>query len=125
MVEPSHLLDSSILIHLLEGFPQVLADKVQASEEGALIVSVITYAEVMLGAVRADRVEPATRLFDRFDIVPFDPNAAACYARLPCKRGSFDRLIAAHALSLDLPIVTANMRDFRDIPGLVVENWAE
>ena len=43
--------------------------------------------------------------------------------KLPFKRGSFDRLIGAHALSLGLTLITANQRHFADMPGLKVENW--
>ena len=42
---------------------------------------------------------------------------------LPFARHRFDRLIAAHALALDLTLVTANVRDFYDLPGLKVEDW--
>ncbi|WP_375402842.1 hypothetical protein [uncultured Sphingomonas sp.] len=47
-----HLLDSSILVHLQEGWPAVLLERVQMSDEGLLVASTIAYAEVMLGAVR-------------------------------------------------------------------------
>jgi tRNA(fMet)-specific endonuclease VapC len=56
-------------------------------------------------------------------VLPFDEAAARAYARLPFKRGRFDRLLAAHALSLDLTVITNNERDFSDIAGLRVENW--
>jgi tRNA(fMet)-specific endonuclease VapC len=42
---------------------------------------------------------------------------------LPFRRASYDRLIAAHALSLDLTLITNNEGDFADVPGLRVENW--
>lgn len=57
-------------------------------------------------------------------ILPFDDRAAVAYASLPFRRARFDRLIAAHALSLGLTLVTNNEADFADIPGLRVENWA-
>ncbi|PMZ78725.1 VapC toxin family PIN domain ribonuclease, partial [Pseudomonas sp. FW306-2-11AD] len=50
--------------------------------------------------------------------------AAREYARLPFKRARFDRLLAAHALSLGATIVTNNEADFADVPGLRVENWS-
>ncbi|MEO9129659.1 MAG: PIN domain-containing protein, partial [Sphingomonas sp.] len=56
-------------------------------------------------------------------ILDFDEAAARAYATLPFRRGRFDRLLAAHALSLGAVLVTNNERDFADIPGLVVENW--
>ncbi|MCY1184191.1 tRNA(fMet)-specific endonuclease VapC [compost metagenome] len=57
-------------------------------------------------------------------IIPFDDGAAREYARLPFKRARFDRLLAAHALSLGATIVTNNEADFADVPGLRVENWS-
>ena len=64
------------------------------------------------------------RLFTKVSVLAFDVAAAATFARLPLKRGSFDRLIAAHALSLGLTLVTDNERHFADVPGLSIENWA-
>jgi tRNA(fMet)-specific endonuclease VapC len=57
-------------------------------------------------------------------ILSFDDAAAREYARLPFKRARFDRLLAAHALSLGATIVTNNEADFADVPGLRVENWS-
>ena len=63
------------------------------------------------------------RFFSAIPVMPFDDVAARVYAMIPFKRGSFDRLVAAHALSLDLILVTNNERDFADISGLRIENW--
>lgn len=61
------------------------------------------------------------------DVAPFDEVAASSYGRLVrqigMRRGSFDRLIAAHALALGKTLVTNHVRDFADIPDLRVENW--
>ena len=56
-------------------------------------------------------------------VLPFDEAAAQAYAAMPFRRGSFDRLIAAHALSLDAALVSRKLADFKDIPGLRVEDW--
>jgi len=56
-------------------------------------------------------------------VLDFDYKAALAYAALPFKRASFDRLIAAHALSHGLTVVTDNVKHFVDMPGLGVENW--
>jgi len=58
-------------------------------------------------------------------LVPFDEPAARLYATLPFSRGRFDRLLAAHALSLGATIVTNNGADFADVPGLVIEDWTQ
>ena len=57
-------------------------------------------------------------------MLAFDAAAARVHAELPFLRGSSDRLIAAHALSLGLILVTNNERDFKDLSALKVENWA-
>jgi tRNA(fMet)-specific endonuclease VapC len=57
-------------------------------------------------------------------VLDLDGKAALASAELPLKRESYDRLIAAHALSHGLTRVTDNGADFANIPGLVVENWA-
>lgn len=79
----------------------------------------------MLGLASADEKEMAAfeRLFDAAPVVPFDVAAARIYSRLPFKRGTFDRLIAAHALALGATLVTNNEADFTDIPDLRIENW--
>ena len=56
-------------------------------------------------------------------VLPFDEAASLAYASLPFRRARFDRLIAAHALSLGAIIVSNNGADFADVPGLVLENW--
>jgi tRNA(fMet)-specific endonuclease VapC len=58
-------------------------------------------------------------------MLPFDEAAAREYAKLPFKRARFDRLLAAHALSLGATIITNNEGDFADVPGLKVENWTQ
>jgi tRNA(fMet)-specific endonuclease VapC len=89
-------------------------------------MSAISFAEVALGT--AQQRPPPPEVLDAFvaaiPILPFDEAAAREYARLPFKRARFDRLLAAHALSIDATVVTDNEVDFADVPGLMVENWA-
>ena len=82
------------------------------------------------GAIPHDLLRPLDRHEDRVvqvieavPVLPFDEAAARAYATLPFKRASYDRLIAAHALSHGLILVTHNEKHFADVPGLVVENW--
>ncbi len=61
-------------------------------------------------------------------VLPFDAAAAIAYWRIIAQCGwtkgrDYDRMIAAHAISSDCVLVTNNEADFRDIPGLSVENW--
>lgn len=120
-----YLLDANVVIHLLiDEFP-ALSARVADCEVETLAVSSIALAEVALGA--ANGKPPQMAVLDGFleevILLPFDESAARAYARLPFKRASYDRLIAAHALSLGLTLVTSNEADFADVPGLKVENW--
>ena len=123
MAEPRYLLDTDICIDLLGGRSTVAAKRLQQCVLGEVVTSAIVYAEVMIGAVRRDAVDVAVSFFDSVPPLPFDTAAGRTYASLPFRRGNFDRLIAAHALSLGLLLVTNNERDFANMTGLAVENW--
>lgn len=123
-IEPHFLLDTNICIYLLEGRGgDIVRQRIEAAARGALVTSTIVQAEVMIGAVDRDMIGASDALFAMIPPLPFDQAAARVYATLPFRRGNLDRLIAAHALSLGLTLITNNERDFADIPGLSVENW--
>jgi len=123
VTEPAFLLDANTCVYILDGVGEMLRRRVEAVRPGMPVTSAIAFAEVMIGGVRRGAVAETRRLFDTIPVLPFDQSAAEAYMRLPFKRGSFDRLIAAHALALDLTLVTNNERDFADVNGLRVENW--
>lgn len=125
MPEPRFLIDTNICIYLLEGMSPVARDRVEALQPGEVVTSAICYAEVMRGLDPADAesVAQAEQLFSVIPALDFGVEAARRYAHLAFRRNSFDRLIAAHALALDLVLVSNNERDFADVPGLRVENW--
>jgi tRNA(fMet)-specific endonuclease VapC len=127
VTEPLYLLDSNICIYLLEGLSERARDRVQACAPHEIITSSIVYAEVVRGLDFDDdrAVAVVSDFFDIIDVRPFDRVAAEAYRHVPFRRARFDRLIAAHALSLDLTLVTNNIADFADIPGLRVENWTQ
>jgi tRNA(fMet)-specific endonuclease VapC len=117
------MLDANICIYILEGKSEQAARRVSDCAVGLLVTSAVTYAEVMIGARRLDKAEQALAFFAQVPVLPFDAAAGDAYSRLPFKRGSYDRLIAAHALSLGLIVVTSNEKDFDGVPRLRVENW--
>lgn len=118
------LLDANVCILLLAGHDHVLA-RAAMCDEDELVISAIAYAEIALGSWngKAPPLWLLDKLSQRIPVLPFDELAARQYAMLPFRRGSYDRLIGAHALALQVTLVTANERDFADIPGLRVENW--
>jgi tRNA(fMet)-specific endonuclease VapC len=121
-----YLLDANVIIHLLIGEIPNLSARVADCDAGSLATSTIAFGEVALGSERGKLpvMDMLDAMLEEVLLLPFDEAAARAYARLPFKRASFDRLIAAHAISRDLTLVTSNMRDFADVPGLKVENWA-
>ena len=122
-VAPLFLLDTNICIYLLGGKGAEARARVEQRRPGELATSAVAFAEVMIGAQTLAAAAQARALFQLVRVLPFDEAAGLAYARLPFRRGSYDRLIAAHALALDLILVTNNEADFADVPNLKVENW--
>jgi tRNA(fMet)-specific endonuclease VapC len=123
-IAPRYLLDSNIAIYLLDGNAEPAARRLAERPKGEVVISAICLAEVRVKL--EEKHEPGlARLLHNIPVVDFDSAAAAAYAVLPFQRGSFDRLIAAHAIARGLTVVTANEKDFADIPGLRVENWMQ
>lgn len=123
MAEPKYLIDANLCINLLEGQSEAAAHRLAACDVGQVVTSAIVYAEVMIGAEQRGMVERAMPFFAQIPVLPFDEAAGRVYSRLPFKRGSYDRLIAAHALARGLTVVTSNLSDFGDVPGLAIEDW--
>jgi tRNA(fMet)-specific endonuclease VapC len=120
-----YLLDANIVIFVLSGQHPIIRARMAECSETDFVTSSIVYAEVALGSVNGKR--PPFDVLERFaravPVLDFDRLAARAYATLPFKRANYDRLIAAHALSRDLIVVTDNLSHFADVPGLRVENW--
>lgn len=120
-----YLLDSNTVIALVMNGNAGVVARAAACDEGDMVTSAIVYAEIALGAVRGKppAIDQLRAFVEEVPVLDFDYKAALAYAGLPFRRGSYDRLIAAHALSHDLVMVTHNGRHFADVPGLRVENW--
>jgi tRNA(fMet)-specific endonuclease VapC len=98
-----------------------------------VLLSALSLAELQRGiyrdpaytAIRQARLEVLLR---GLPVLPFDASAAQIYGRIIAQCGwargrDYDRMIAAHAISSGSVLVTNNEADFRDIPGLAMENW--
>jgi tRNA(fMet)-specific endonuclease VapC len=125
------LLDTNVCIDFLVRPTEGLIAKLGANYD-RLAVSAITVAELRVGKrTSSDPKGDEERLnvfLASIAAKPFDEAAALAYGNLVQATGidrkSFDRLIGAHAIALGSTLVTSNERDFSDMPGLRVENWA-
>ena len=128
-----YLLDTNICIYLMREQPPSVARRFAALRRGDVGMSVITLAELRYGvearvADRKRNERALAALLTEIPAIPFDARAATTYgvirAAVPDrKRDALDRLIAAHAVSAGLTLVTNNLTDFEGYPGLRLENW--
>ncbi|MGA7948636.1 MAG: type II toxin-antitoxin system VapC family toxin [Thiobacillaceae bacterium] len=130
-----YMLDTNICVYLMKAHPPEVLARLLRLDHGDAVMSIITYAELrvgleVLGPTRAQN-ERALHLVTRdIPVLPFDEAAAERYglqraAIRDRRRDALDRLIAAHAASLSLTLVTNNESDFRGYPGLKVESWVQ
>ena len=131
-----YMLDTNILVYVLNARPhhQAVLARFDAENSADLVVSSITLAELRFGIEKSRQRESSRkalqRALDTLNVVAFDAKAAETYGAVRAGLeaagkpiGPLDTLIAAHALSLDLTLVTANIREFSRIRRLRVENW--
>jgi tRNA(fMet)-specific endonuclease VapC len=127
------MLDTNLCIRVLRDRPQGLRPRFNAEAE-TLCISTITLTELLRGAARSARPTENRHEVDRFAtrlaVLPFDEKAAAhageIYADLERKGtiiGPYDILIAGHARSQGLVIITGNLGEFRRVEGLRSEDW--
>ena len=133
----TYLLDTNILIYLIKQRPPQVAERIdQLPGSDRLVMSFITWAELLKGAVgssRRDAVERQLDLLARQVEVLYPEGSAICshYAeqatelrRAGTPIGANDLWIACHALAVRATLVTHNLREFRRIRGLSVVDWA-
>ncbi len=128
-----YMLDTNICIYLLKRQPAEVLRRLEALRQGEAVISVVTHAELRAGLEmqtenRSHDEYVLSLLTRRIPVLPFDESASVAYGRLRAavpdrRRDALDRLIAAHALSVGATLVTNNEADFKDYPGLIVENW--
>jgi len=132
------LLDTDTCIYLINRRPgyEFILKHVGGKSYGDVVVSSITFAELMYGIAKSrfqkQNQRAAHLFFAHFPILPFDQAAAEAYGRIRVRletRGSpigpLDTLIAAHAVSVGAVIVTNNTKKFSRVENLAVENWSK
>jgi tRNA(fMet)-specific endonuclease VapC len=121
-----YLIDANCAVYAMDVGHDGLKRRIALCAAGEMAISVISFAEIAYGTRVGKPPPPAVleAFIAAIPLISFDEAAAREYARLQFKRARFDRLLAAHALSIGAIIVTNNEADFADVPGLRVENWA-
>lgn len=131
---PRYMLDTNMCIYLMKNQPEEVARRFAQCYVGDVVMSAITYAELEYGVAACaapDREQAAlTALIQDIPVLPFNLAAGAAYgpirmATRDSKKDHLDKLIAAHAASLNVTVVTNNVRDFAKYPGVSVENWLQ
>jgi tRNA(fMet)-specific endonuclease VapC len=129
-----YLLDTNICVQIIRRKPSELLSRLTALPVGDVGLSTITAAELHVGVQKsrdpARNAEALTLFLLPLEVAAFDYAAAEAYGRIRAALesagtpiGPLDTLIAGHAASLDVILVTDNVAEFSRVPGLRIENW--
>lgn len=129
----SYLLDTNIISELMKHPKGPIFYKIQKIGEEKICTSIIVASELKFGVRKRGSTKLIKRLeviLDAIDVLPFAAPSDFYYAKIRdvlqkkgTPIGANDLLIAANALSLNLTLVTANIKEFERVPDLKVENW--
>jgi tRNA(fMet)-specific endonuclease VapC len=131
---PRFMLDTDTCSYIVKHSSTILLKRLQSIPVRDVCISVITKAELLYGveiSPQRRQDEAAVQLFLRHvEVMDLPDESAAHYAKIRADLknrgemiGANDLLLAAHARSLDLILVTNNTREFRRVRGLSIENW--
>jgi len=128
------MLDTNICIYIIKQQPVAVLKRFLEYQIGDIGISSITLSELRYGVAKSTHQEKNTKALDEFitplEVVSFDEEAAHIYGDIRAALekagtpiGAMDMLIAAHAVSLEIPLVTNNTREFVRIPTLNIIDW--
>lgn len=131
-----YMLDTNICIYIIKKMPSAVLQRFTEHDASEVCISSVTYAEMMHGVEKSQAKERNRLAFMLFmsplTVLDFDVAAAEAYGKIRAdleQRGTpigpMDMLIAGHALSQGLVLVTNNTREFSRVSGLRLENWTE
>ena len=130
------LIDTNICIYVMNKRHPELISKFRDKDIGQIGISSITVSELFYGAFKSKQQKQNLKRLEEFlipfEILPYDENAANFYGKIRAQLektgniiGPLDLLIAAHALSKKLILVTNNKKEFTRVESLKVDNWAQ
>jgi tRNA(fMet)-specific endonuclease VapC len=128
-----YMLDTNICIYLMKHQPPEVRRRFEQYFVGDVVISAITLAELEFGVAcsgesRTSNQDTLDSLLEDILVAPFEAKAARTYGPLGAayperNKNALDKLIASHALALNVTLVTNNESDFLYFDGLRVENW--
>ncbi len=129
-----YMLDTNILIYTIRNRPEVVRRQFEA-HEGEMCASSVTAMELLYGAHKSQAVrrnlDVIEGLLGRLELLDFDPGGAEHAGQIRAELaasgtpiGPFDVMIAGHARSKGLCLVTNNESEFLRVRGLRLANWA-
>ena len=132
----TYMLDTNICIYAIKNKPEQVLKQLHALLDDGICISSITLAELAHGVRKSlypeKNEEALLQFLSILDILEFNDLAAMEYGRICAYLqrqgtpiGTMDMLIAAHAKSEDLVLVTNNLREFERVPQIKLENWVE
>jgi tRNA(fMet)-specific endonuclease VapC len=130
-----YLLDTNICNYIIKKSPARVLEKLTSIQVGDAGISSITLSELEYGVAKSSKPQQNRDALSAFltplEILSYDQSAATHYGAIRSyleKKGiligAMDLLIAAHAISLSLTMVTNNVREFKRVPDLQLENWS-
>jgi tRNA(fMet)-specific endonuclease VapC len=134
VIAPRYILDTDTFVYIRRGRPPTAQARFEQLRPGEVVLSVITYGELIYG-IEKKRAGPETflrleELTQIIQVMPLSSEAARIYGAIRAALstrgeliGANDLWIAAHAISMNLTLVTNNEREFRRVPDLRIENW--
>jgi tRNA(fMet)-specific endonuclease VapC len=131
---PAYMFDTDTCSYIMKRASNPLLTRLRKTAVSDVCISVITKAELLYGVEISPRRHQDEAALDAFltyaEVLDFPEAAAADYANIRGHLktrgkmiGANDLLIAAHARSLGLTLVTNNIREFSRVPRLMLENW--
>lgn len=128
------MLDTNICIYIIKNKPQNVREKFKEFDIGDLVLSSITVSELYYGVYKSEHMEKNLLALEHFlkpfDILEYDIKASVAYGKIRAdleKRGQIigglDMMIAAHALSCNMILVTNNTKEFQRVKELKLDNW--
>ena len=130
------LLDTNICIYIIKQQQAAVLKHFLEYQIGDIGISSITLSELRFDVAKSTHREKNSKALDEFiitlEVVPYDEAAARSYGDIRATLekagtpiGSMDMLIAAHAVSLGIPLVTNNTREFLRVPSIKLIDWTE